>query len=197
MLRHQKALVIAAGAGLAATVCSATAAYATLPAGTRVTAALAKGTKLVFEVDIDTLAMTAACTSFSFSAVIPKTASGSIRLRVPPTTQGCTDSLGGTDAITANQANGKWILSVTKSSPYRLTLSIPKAGLTFESSFLSGCRVTAAPNRRVRLTGSYDGTYTEFTLAPVPIMATGCTSGAIATVTVTEVFNPSPGEPPF
>jgi len=194
MLRHQKALVIAAGAGLAATVCSATAAYATLPAGTRVTAALAKGTKLVFEFDLDTLAVTTTCTIFSFRAVIPKTASDSIRLRTPPTILGCQDSIPGTDTVTANQANRKWALSV---SPYALTLIIPKAGLTWRSSFDPRCTVTAAPNSRVALTGSYNGNTVTILDAPVPIVATGCPSGPTAVVSVTEVFNPSPGKPPF
>jgi len=198
MLRHQKALVIAAGVGLAATLANATAAYATLPAGTQVTAALVTGTRLVFEADIDSVPLTADCTSFSFRAVIPETASDSIRLRRPPTIQGCTDSWGGTDAIVANQANGKWILSVTKSSPYQLSLTIPKAGLTFSSSMVSSCRVTAAPNRKSRLTGSYNGTNTETILhAAIPTRGTGCTSGAVTTATATEVFKPSPGQPPF
>jgi len=197
MLRHRKALAVVAGVGLAATLATASAAYATLPGGTKVTGTLKTGTKLVFKGDIDSVPITVDCTSFSASAVMPKTASYSIDLSAPPTIKGCTDSTGGVDTIKTNQTNGKWTLSVTKTTPYKLTLGIPKAGATFTSSVVSGCTVTAAPTGTVDLTGSYNGTNTDTVSgAKIATKGTGCTS-TTATATTTVVFAPSPGKPPF
>lgn len=195
MWKHRKIMLVAVGVGLAATLATATAAYATLPAGTKVTAALKSGTTMTFKGDIDSVPITVSCTSFSASAVTPKKPSDTVTLSAPPKVTGCTDSSGGTDTITTT---GKWTLSVKGSkSPYTMTLTIPKAGAKFTSNIISGCTITAAPTKAAGVAGKYDGVNTDTVKnAPIPTKGTGCTS-TTATTTATVVLSPSPGKPPF
>lgn len=193
MFRHRKPLVAALGAG-ALVVVGATAAYASLPAGTTVTGNLKSGTDMTFKGDIDSVPITVSCTTFTATGVVPKSPSYTVTLSKPPTLSGCTDSAGGTDNI---KTKGKWKLTESKTAPYQMTLLIPKKGASFTSSVLSGCTVTAAPSGSVKVTGSYDGTNTDtVTNAPIKTKGTGCTS-TTASTSATVVLSPSPGAPPF
>jgi hypothetical protein len=201
--RHMKTLIAALGVGAfvlaSAAVSSASSATRpnTLPAGTKVTAALKSGTKMVFDGDIDGLAVTVNCTTFSGSATIPKGSPDTMNLAKPPTISGCTVS--GTKAtIKTNQTNGKWSLSVTSTKPYTLTLTMPQAGATFtDSALVTGCTITAAPSAAQAIPGAYNGKNTDkVSNAPIPTSGSGCTS-TTATTTATVVFTPKPGAPPF
>jgi hypothetical protein len=200
---HMKTLIAAVGvvafvlASAAVSSASTATRPNTLPAGTKVTAALKSGTKMVFDGDIDGLAVTVNCTSFSGSAKIPKGSPLSMTLANPPKISGCTVT--GTKAtITTNDTYGKWKLSVTSTKPYTLTLTMPEAGATFtDSALLEGCTITAAPNGPVGIAGSYNGKNTDkVSGASIPTSGSGCTSTA-ATTTATVVFSPAPGKPPF
>ena len=83
----------------------ATAAYASLPAGTTVTGALKSGTKMTFKGDIDSIPITVTCTKFSAKGKVPSPASDTMKLSAPPTISGCKDSSGGTDTI---KTTGSW-----------------------------------------------------------------------------------------
>jgi hypothetical protein len=169
----------------------ATAAYATLPAGTTVTANLKSGTDMVLKGDIDSIPITVKCTKFTASGKVPSTPSDKVKLPTPPTISGCTDNSGGSDTITTS---GKWTLSETSTTQ---TLKIPQDGATFKSSVLSGCVVTAAPSGAVKVKGKYNDKNTDTVSgASVATSGSGCTSTA-ATVTATVVESPAPGKPPF
>lgn len=190
--------LMAAGAIVLSTATAGFSAPTTLPAGTKVTAALASGTKMTFAGQIDGVPITVSCTTFSGSGKIPKTAGYSMTLSTPPTISGCTDSLGGTDTIKTNDTNGKWKVSVTKTSPYKLSLDIPKAGATFSSSILSSCMITVEPSAAGKVTGSYSSSAGSVTVtnASIPTTGSGCTSTAAST-SATIDFTPNPGAPPF
>ena len=178
--------------GAGALVCGlATAASATLPAGTVVKAQLKTGTDLVFNGDIDSIPITVTCTKFSASGKVPATASDTVKLSAPPTFSGCTDNSGGTDTITTT---GTWKLSETSTTQ---TLKIPQDGATFKSSILSGCTITVAPTGAAKVKGAYNDSNTDtVTNAPIPTSGSGCTS-TTATATGTIVEKPAPGPPPF
>jgi hypothetical protein len=205
MSRYKKMVtgVLAVGmAGLGmAIVVAAPSAYAgpkTLPAGTVVTGNLETGTNMTFKGDIDSVAVTVTCTTFTASGKVPAGTPKKVNLSKPPTIKGCTDTLGGHDTITTNQTNGKWSLSITgKASAYKMILHMPKAGATFKSSILSSCVITAAPTKAVSITGSYDGNDTDtVTNAPIATSGSGCTS-TTATTSAIVVLSPAPGPPPF
>jgi hypothetical protein len=154
--------MLALGAGLAGVVVTATAAYATLPGGTTVTASLKPGTNITFVGKINSVPITVTCTSFSASGQTPSPPSDTVTLANPPQITGCTDSTGGGDTIVTNQKNGSWVLTGKgKKAPYKLTLLVPKAGATFTSNIIPGCVITAAPSKPGKVTGSYDGNNTD------------------------------------
>jgi hypothetical protein len=191
-------VALGAAAGLSALLLVATPAYGTLPAGTKVTAALKAGTTMNFKGSIDSVPITVTCTHFSGSGKVPATASNTVTLATPPTLSGCTDTSGGADTVVTNQTNGKWKLTEGGTAgAYTMTLMIPKAGATFTSNIITGCTITAAPSGTASVKGSYDGTNTDTVSgAKIPTKGSGCTSTAAAT-TATVVFTPSPGPPPF
>ena len=118
----------------------------------------------------------------------------SVTLSAPPKITGCTDTLGGSDTI---KDTGTWTLSVSKSKPYKMTLTIPKKGATFSSNVLSSCKITAAPNKPDPVTGSYDGKSTDTVKnAAIPTSGSGCSSSTAST-SATVVLSPAPGAPPF
>ena len=169
----------------------ATAAYASLPAGTVVTGKLKTGTHMVFKGDIDSVPITVTCTSFVIKGKVPKPASSTMKASAPPAITGCHDSSGGTDTI---KTTGTWSVSFTKTT---MTLNVPKAGATFKSSILSSCTITAAPSGAVKVTGKYNDHNTDtVTNAPIPTKGTGCTS-TTAKTTATVVLSPAPGAPPW
>jgi hypothetical protein len=198
--RFKKVSVIALGLGMAALIAVPSASASrpnSLPKGTKVTGKLKTGTKMVFAGNIDGVPITVNCTSFTAKGKVPSAGATSINLSTPPTITGCTDTLHGTDTIKTNQTNGKWTLSVTTTTPYKMTLTTPKAGATFTSSIESGCVITAAPNAAVGITGTYDGNNTDqVTKAPIATSGSGCTS-TTAKITATVVLTPAPGPPPF
>lgn len=189
---------VAAGAIVLGTATAGFSAPSTLPAGTVVKAALASGTDMTFKGQIDGIPLTVSCTTFSGQGKIPSKAGYSMTLQNPPTISGCTDSLGGTDTIKTNDTNGKWKLTVTKSSPYRLSLVISKAGAVFTSTVVSGCSITAFPNAAGKVTGAYSSSSGSVTVtnASIATSGSGCSSTA-ATTSATIDFTPNPGAPPF
>lgn len=169
----------------------ATAAFASLPAGTTVTAKLKTGTKVTFKGDIDSVPITVSCTTFTATGKVPSPASDTMKSTVPPTIKGCTDSSGGTDTI---KTSGTWTLTIASTT---LTLGVPKDGATFKSSILSGCTITAAPTAAIKVVGAYNGHNTDtVTNKPVPTKGTGCTS-TTATTSAVEILSPAPGAPPW
>jgi hypothetical protein len=190
--RSALSMAIMGFVGTGVLVCGlATAASATLPAGTTVKAKLQSGTDMIFKGDIDSIPITVTCTSFSASGKVPSSPSDSVTLSSPPTISGCTDSSGGTDTITTT---GTWKLSETSTAQ---KLKIPQDGATFKSSVLSGCTITAAPSGPAKVKGAYNDKNTDtVTNASIPTSGSGCTS-TTATTTATIVEKPAPGPPPF
>ncbi|HEY7948512.1 MAG TPA: hypothetical protein VID75_12615 [Acidimicrobiales bacterium] len=191
-------MLTALGVSVAASLVTATAAYATLGPGVTVTAALKAGTTMTFAGNINSIPITVSCTTFSGSGTTPSSPSSSVTLSSPPTISGCTDSTGGTDTITTNQTNGKWVLSVAgKKAPFKATLLVPKAGATFSSNILSNCVITAAPKKAVKVKGKFDGNQTDTVSgAKIPTSGSGCTSSTAST-SATVVLSPAPGAPPY
>jgi hypothetical protein len=168
----------------------------TLKAGTTVSAALKKGTDMTFDGTINSLQVTVSCTSFTGSGKVPAGKPYKMNLSAPPKISGCSVQ-GFSATIVTNQTNGKWSISVTKTAPYTLTLTMPQAGAVFTSALVSGCKITAAPTAAQAIPGAYNGKNTDVvTNAPIPTSATGCTSGTAST-SATVVFTPKPGAPPF
>lgn len=197
---RMKTVIGAVGAG-AVVLASAAVGFAvvpnSLPAGTKVTAALASGTVMTFQGDINGVAVTVDCTSFSGSGIVPAGTPYKMNLSAPPTISGCSVS-GFSATIKTNSTNGKWSLKVTKTAPYTLTLIMPEKGAVFTSALVPGCKITAGPTKAVKIKGSYDGTNTDtVTNAPIPVSASGCTSSPTSSTSATVVFTPSPGTPPF
>lgn len=195
-----RTLVAAVGVGafvLASAAVSSATSPNSLPAGTKVTAALKSGTDMTFTGTINGLSVTVDCTKFSGSATVPAGKPYSMTLPKPPKISGCSVS-GFSATIKTNSKNGNWTLSVTKKKPYTLTLTMPKAGATFTApGLVPGCTITAAPAAAQAIPGSYDGTNTDtVTNAPIPTKGSGCSSST-ATTSATVVFSPSPGKPPF
>jgi len=200
MSSYKKILVVLMGVGMTAAV-AVPSAYAarpnTLPAGTVVTGNLKSGTDMTFAGDIDSVPITVSCKTFTATGKVPKKTSYTFTLSKAPTISGCTDSLGGTDTVKTNSTHGSWSLKVSKTSPYSLTLNIPKAGATFVSSIESGCTITAAPTGVAGVKGSYDGTSTDTVKnAVIPTSGSGCTSTSAKTSAIV-VLSPAPGAPPF
>ena len=68
--------IVAVVATMALVFGLATAAYASLPAGTTVTGNLKSGTKMTFKGDIDSVPITVTCTTFTVTGKVPSPASG-------------------------------------------------------------------------------------------------------------------------
>jgi hypothetical protein len=200
MSLRKKIAVAALGAGVVvlATPAIGYSAASSLPAGTKVSAALATGTDMTFNGTIDELGIKVTCTSFKSSGKVPTKAGYKMTLSSAPKITGCTDNLGGTDTITNNSTNGKWTLTESRTAPYKMTLTIPKAGSTFTSSVMTTCVITAAPSTADPVTGSYNDTSGTDTVskAPIPTSGSGCSS-TTATTSATVVLTPNPGAPPF
>jgi hypothetical protein len=198
---YKKVLMAALGVGMATFVAVPIASAArpnSLPAGTKVTGKLKSGTDMTFAGTINSVNITVKCTSFSASGKVPAGSPYTVTLSAPPKITGCQDSLGGTDTIATNQTNGKWTLTETKTTPYKMSLGIPKAGATFKSNVLSSCVITAEPTKAGSVSGSYnDKTGTDTVKnAAIPTSGSGCTSTAAKT-SATVVLTPNPGAPPF
>ncbi len=169
----------------------ATAAYASLAAGTTVTGNLKSGTNLTFKGDIDSVPITVTCTTFTVTGKVPSPASDTMKLSSPPSISGCTDSSGGTDTITTT---GTWTATIAKT---KMTLGAPKAGATFKSSVLPSCTITAFPTKAGSIKGKYNGSNTATdTNAKIKTKGSGCTS-TTATASGTIVLSPAPGAPPW
>ncbi|MGH9172589.1 MAG: hypothetical protein ACRD0Z_17270 [Acidimicrobiales bacterium] len=167
----------------------ATGHFATPKAGTIVKGALKKGTKLVFRGTINGIPITVSCTAFKANGKVPKTG---LTIGIPPPSiTGCTDSLGGKDTIKDNATDGTWRVTETiASSGDKVSLVVPKAGATFTSTVVSGCKVTAAPTARAAIVGKYNNVNTAtVSKAKIPVSGKGCTATA-ATVTSTIIFTP-------
>jgi hypothetical protein len=170
-----------------------------LPPGTKVKAALASGTNMVFNGQIDGAPITVTCKTFKASGKIPATSTYTMNVK-PPTISSCTDSLGGTDTITTNDTNGSWALTSTTSSPYTFTLSVPKKGATFTSSVLKSCTIIVGPKGATGIAGSYNSStgVDSVSGASFAVGAKGtCTTSATSSATATVDFTPNPGAPPF
>jgi hypothetical protein len=169
------------------------AAGTTLPPGTRVTVT---GHDLTFTSRVDSVPLTVTCQSFTANGKIRSKPAYGFDLSAPPSFSGCSDSLGGTDIITTNDTNGSWTYSVNKAGT-SVTLTIPKAGATFESRYQGGCVITWAPTKPAPVSGTYNGSNTvTVSAASFPTNGTGCASTAFKTSS-TVVLSPAPGEPPW
>ena len=194
MPRPSKMLVATLAVTAVAVLATATAAFASLGPNVTVTGALKSGTKMTFKGDIDSIPITVSCTNFSASGKTGSSPSTTVPLTAPPTINGCTDSLGGTDTINTNATNGNWSLSAKGK---KMTLNIPKAGATFTSSVLSGCTITAAPNGAIGVKGKYNDKNTDTVKnAKIATTGSGCTSTAAST-SATVVLSPAPGKAPW
>jgi hypothetical protein len=194
MLRHKKMLMVTLGIVVASVLAIPTAAFATLGPNVTVTGALKSGTKMTFKGNIDSIAITVSCTSFSATGKTGSSPSDSVTLSAPPSITGCTDSLGGTDTIATNQTNGSWVIS---DSGKNMTLTIPEAGATFTSSVESGCTITAAPSGAAGVKGKYNEKNTDKVKnASIPTSGSGCTSTAAKT-SATVILTPAPGKAPW
>ena len=194
MPRPRKIVVATLAVGAVAILATATAAFASLGPNVTVTGALKAGTKMTFKGNIDSIAITVSCNTFSSTGKTGSSPSTSVPLSSPPTISGCTDSLGGTDTIHTNQTNGNWVLSAKGKA---MTLTIPKAGATFTSSVEGGCTITAAPNGPVGVKGKYNEKNTDKVKnAKIATTGSGCTSSAAST-SATVILSPAPGKPPW
>jgi hypothetical protein len=200
MSLRKKIAIVALGAGVVvlATPAIGYSASRSLPAGTKVSAKLKKGTDMIFDGAINGVPIVVTCTSFTSSGKVPAKPGYKVTLTSPPKITGCTDDFGGTDTITDNSTNGKWTLTENKTAPFTLTLTIPKAGATFKSSDLPTCLITAAPTAADPVVGSYNDANGTDTVskAAIPTTASGCSSTK-ATTSATVVLTPNPGAPPF
>jgi hypothetical protein len=194
MISRPKTMAIIAVSAAAMVFGTATSVYGSVAPGTKVT-----GTShsITFKGTINGINITVTCTNFSDSVVVPAGATKSLNIP-PPTINGCTDSLSGTDTVKTNSTNGSWKLK-TNSAGSKLKLVIPKAGATFKSSFLPSCTITAAPTAAISVSGSYSSSAGTDTVnnQPIAVKGTGCTA-TTASTTTTVKFSPNPGTiPPF
>jgi hypothetical protein len=194
MPRPRKILMATLAMTAVTVLATTTAAFATLGPNVTVTGTLKSGTKMTFKGDIDSIPITVSCTNFSASGKTGSSPSTTVPLTAPPTINGCTDSLGGTDTINTNQTNGTWSLSAKGK---KMTLNIPKAGATFTSSVESGCTITAAPNGAIGVKGKYNNKNTDTVKnAKIATSGSGCTSTAAST-SATVILSPAPGKAPW
>jgi hypothetical protein len=174
---------------------TAAAVGASVAPGTKVTGS---SSSVTFVGTINGAQITVHCTNFTDTVTVAAGDNKSVDIP-PPTINGCTDSLTGTDTVKTNSKNGSWELKTNKTGN-KLKLVIPKAGATFKSSILPSCTVTAAPTATADVTGTYSSSAGTDTVngANIPTKGTGCTTSANATTTTTVTFSPNPGTiPPF
>ena len=196
MPRPRKMLVATLAVAAVAVLATATGAFASLGPGVTVTGTLKSGTDMTFKGDINSIPITVSCTNFTATGTTGSSPSSTVDLNSPPTINGCTDSLAGTDTITTNSTNGSWKLS---DKGKKMTLTIPKAGATFTSSYFgNACVITAAPNAADPVKGKYNEKNTDTVKnAKVTTKGAGCTSTATAATSGTVVLSPAPGKPPW
>lgn len=174
---------------------TAVAVGASVAPGTKVTGSSGKVT---FVGTINGAKITVTCTNFTDTVTVASGDNKSVDIP-PPTINGCTDTLTGTDTVKTNSKNGSWELKVNKTGK-KLKLIVPKAGATFVSSILPSCTVTAAPAGTASIAGTYNSSNGTDTVsgADIPTSGKGCTTSADATTTTTVTFSPNPGTiPPF
>jgi len=181
-------------AAIAGVFGTAAAVGASVAPGTKVTGTSSKTT---FVGTINGINITVTCTNFTDTVTVASGDNKSVDIP-PPTINGCTDTLVGTDTIKTNDKKGSWELKVNGKGN-KLSLVIPEDGATFVSSRLKSCTITVAPTGPTTIKGTYNssaGTDTA-TNAAFAIKGTGCTAtSSEATTTVT--FSPNPGTiPPF
>jgi hypothetical protein len=178
------AVAVVAGVGMMAPGAFGASAYKLSPPNTLITAS-ETSQHLTSKGTIDGFPITVTCTTVTVKGKTPSDGL-TIKASAPPTITGCTDSLGGTDTVKTNSTNGAWKL--TWSSPTAATMVIPKAGATFQSSFLgSACTIVIAPSATAKLKASFNnstgvGTVTNQPLAVAPSRASSCTSSSTATM---------------
>jgi hypothetical protein len=180
--------------------------------GAAITGVLKTGTSMVFTGTIDSVInITVTCKSFKASGTTP-TKGLVVDLAKSPTISSCTDSTGGTDTITTNTKNGKWVLTEvdatndeTAVEPTPLTckgtacdkgtLTIPKAGATFASSLLSGCVITVAPTKAVTVSGTYNDVNTiTVKNASIPVVGNSKCTASASTISGTIVLQLPKGQ---
>jgi hypothetical protein len=118
---------------------------------------------------------------------------------------GCTDNVGDTDTVTSNHTNGTWsttyLSSPSSTAADRISIRIPKAGVTTTLSLAPGCVVTEAPSAAASFAGAYDNAGNlRITNASVPFATnSGCLGGAsTGALTVSTVLKPrDTGTPGF
>jgi len=191
MIPSRTKFVIMAAVAVAGVLGTASLAFGSVAPGTTVTGHSGNTT---FAGTINGVPITVTCTNFTDKVKITSSDKTTVSIP-PPTINGCTDTLGGTDTI---KTSGKWEFKVN-SAGTQLTLVIPKAGATFNSSVLSSCTITAAPTKAVNVVGKYSSSAGTDTVssAPIAVKGKGCTASSTSTTT-TVTFTPNPGKiPPF
>jgi hypothetical protein len=159
------------------------------PTSTLITAS---STSLKFAGTLNGVAFTVTCTSASLQFTTPASGYGPVNVVEDPVIGSCTDSLSGTDTVTANHTNGDWTILATSTPSVQLTIS--QAGATFSTSALAGCVVTAAPSAAVTVTASFNNTTHRATFTNQSVAFSG--NAACGTVgssgTMSGVFTTSP-----
>jgi hypothetical protein len=163
------------------------------PLGTTVTGALKDGTTVKLAGTIDHIAVTFSCKTVGFDGKTPATGL-TLTLSAAPTFAGCKDNLGGTDTVAANAANGSWTLTEASTGD-KMTLSIPKAGVTLHSSLLNGCTIILAPSAAAGVTDTYTKHPDDITWAldgkSIPVSGDGCTVGDAMKISGTLILTPA------
>lgn len=187
----RKKVIVTAVAMIAVVFGVTASAGASLKPGTKVTGT---SSSVVFKGTINGVGITVTCKSFKDTGTVKSGDKTSMPVGAPSITS-CKDSLGGTDTITTS---GKWKLTVN-SSGKTVSLVIPKDGAVFTSSVLSSCKVIAAPNGPVPVSGAYSSSKgtVKSSNAPIAVKGSGCTAST-ASETATIKLSPNPGKiPPF
>lgn len=110
----------------------------------------------------------------------------------------CTDSLGGTDTVTSS---GTWTLTLVDAASDeaqtepnagdQLTINVPASGITFKSSFLSGCTITAKASTPTSSSFN-DSNSATFTNASIGInLGAGCFGVTGTTASMSGTFTTS------
>lgn len=157
------------------------------PASTVIKATLKAGTVTVLTGTVNGVPVTSNCTG---SSVTFKTLAKGLGPVVTsnPTFTGCTDNLGGTDTVRSSSTNGRWTATYIDApndeaketaTGDKIKLTMPKQGVTIQSSLLSGCAVIAAPTAPASITAAYNETShaSVFSKASIPTAGFGCTTG--------------------
>ncbi len=159
------------------------------PTNTLITAS---SSSLKFAGTLNGVAFTVTCTSASLQFTSPSSGYGPVSVVNDPTISSCTDSLSGTDTVTANHTNGSWSVLATSTPSVQLTIS--QAGATFTTSALSGCVVTAAPSAAATITASFNNTTHRATFSNQSVAFSGnAACGTVgSTGTMSGVFSTNP-----